>query len=78
MNPDKIREPALTAEQFTAAQKALGLSDKQLADNLGLSPRNGDTTVRKIKDDKIACSGPISTAVVAFLQGFRPTWYREN
>ena len=78
MNPDKILEPSLTAEQFRIAQRELGLSDRDLADNLGLSPRNGKVTVRRIKKDEIPCSGPISTAMVAFLEGFRPPWYRNG
>lgn len=76
MNPEKIREPALTAEEFRLAQRQLGLTDRELADNLGLSPKNGRLMVRRIKNDEIPCSGPISAAVVAFLQGFRPDWYR--
>lgn len=76
MNASDLREPELTADQFAIAQRELGLSDRELANNLGLSPQNGDVTVRKIKNDKIPCSGPIACAMVAFLQGFRPAWYR--
>ena len=78
IDPEMIREPALSAELFARAQKELGLSDRQLAANLGLSPRNGHLTIRRIKKGEIPCSGPIASAVVAFLQGFRPAWYRDD
>lgn len=71
-----IRDPYMTAAQFKAAQRELGLTDRELADNLGLSPRNGHVTVRRMKNDEIPVSGPVTAALMAFLEGFRPPWYR--
>ena len=78
IDTSKIREPHLSAEMFARAQRELNLSDKQFAANLGLSPKNGHVTIRRIKNDEIPCSGPISTAVIAFLEGYRPAWYRDG
>ena len=78
MDPLTIRSPHLTAEAFRAIQREIGCSDDQLAHNLGLSPKNGKTVVRRIKNDKLECSGPIGSAMLAFASGFRPCWWRDG
>jgi hypothetical protein len=72
-----LKEPMMTAGQLRHAMRELGLSERQLADNLGLSPQNGHVTVRRMKNDEIPVSGPIATSIAAFLSGWRPAWYRD-
>lgn len=72
-----LKEPTMTAAQLRHAMHELGLSERQLADNLGLSPKNGHVTIRRMRHDEIPVSGPIATAVAAFLSGYRPAWYRD-
>lgn len=72
-----VRDPVMSAEEFRQIQRRLRLADRALADNLGLSPRNGDVTIRRIKNGDIPVSGPICTAMLAFEAGFRPPWWRE-
>lgn len=71
-------DPYMTADDFKAAQRDLGLSDRALAVSLGLSETTGHVQVRRIKNSTVACSGPIAGLMLAFLEGFRTPWFVER
>lgn len=75
--PGDIIRPKLSAGQFEKIRLQLGLSDEELAHLLGLSS-NGPVAVRQMRSGKRDVSGPISTAMIAFVHGFRPPWWPEE
>lgn len=66
----------MTAEEFKAARKQLGMTVRQMADALRLSTTNGYRMIRRIESGEIAVSGPISVAVEAMLAGF--VWVEDD
>ena len=66
----------MTAEEFKAARKQLGMTVRQMADALRLSTTNGYRMIRRIESGEIAVSGPISVAVEAMLVGF--VWVEDD
>lgn len=66
----------MTAEEFKAARKQLGMTVRQMADALRLSTTNGYRMIRRIESGEIAVSGPISVAVEAMLAGF--VWIEDD
>ena len=63
----------MTAVQFRRARKDLGLSARAMGEALGLRGDPGRTVRRYEAGEKI--TGPIATAVLALLSGFRPPWW---
>jgi predicted transcriptional regulator len=49
--------PPLTPRGFKEKRKELGLTTRQLANELGLSPKNGDVYIRKIESGASDPSG---------------------
>ena len=66
----------MTAEEFKAARKQLGMTVRQMAEALRLSTTNGYRMIRRIESGEIAVSGPISVAVEAMLAGF--VWIEDD
>lgn len=66
----------MTAEEFKAARKQLGMTVRQMADALRLSTTNGYRMIRRIESGEIAVSGPISVAIEAMLAGF--VWVEDD
>ena len=66
----------MTAEEFKAARKQLGMTVRQMAEALRLSTTNGYRMIRRIESGEIAVSGPISVAVEAMLAGF--VWVEDD
>lgn len=66
----------MTADEFKAARKQLGMTVRQMADALRLSTTNGYRMIRRIESGEIAVSGPISVAVEAMLAGF--VWVEDD
>ena len=66
----------MTAEEFKAARKQLGMTVRQMADALRLSTTNGYRMIRRIESGEITVSGPISVAVEAMLAGF--VWVEDD
>lgn len=77
MNTDSFVSPQLTASEFRDIQRALDLTDRALAANLGLSAVNGHVTVRRMKRGEIPVAGPVSVSMLAFASGFRPAWWSD-
>ncbi|MEM9668675.1 MAG: helix-turn-helix transcriptional regulator [Pseudomonadota bacterium] len=69
-----ITKPRLSAGQFEKIRLQLGLSDEELADALGLSA-NGPVAIGKMRRGQKEVSGPVTTAMLAFVDGFRPPWW---
>ena len=53
----------MTPADFRNARKALGLSQKEMAEALRLSPKNGDRTIRLWETDGNTIPGPAQVAV---------------
>ena len=66
----------MTADEFKAARKQLGMTVRQMADALRLSTTIGYRMIRRIESGEIAVSGPISVAVEAMLAGF--VWIEDD
>ena len=66
----------MTADEFKAARKQLGMTVRQMAEALRLSTTNGYRMIRRIESGEIAVSGPISVAVEAMLAGF--VWVEDD
>ena len=60
----------MTPAQILAARKALGLSQRGLAEALRLI--NGDRTVRNWESGRVAITGPASLALEALVSGWEP------
>ena len=65
--PVLIQPPRLTADQALAIRRALGLSQAELAAVLGMSPGNGDRSIRRWEK-----TGPPIAAGLALL------WLQAN
>ena len=74
IEPGDIERPQLSAGQFEKIRLQLGLSDEELSDALGLSA-NGPVAIGKMRRGDKPVSGPIATAMLAFVSGYRPPWY---
>jgi len=72
-----IAQPTLSAGQFEKIRLQLGLSDEELSQALGLSV-NGPVAIGKMRRGQRDVSGPITTALMAFVSGYRPPWYPEK
>ncbi|MEO1028161.1 MAG: hypothetical protein AAFX02_03795 [Pseudomonadota bacterium] len=70
-----IKHPPLTPGQFEAIRLELGLNKDDLALALGLSGKNVYVTIDEMIRGKRPISGPISTAMLAFADGWRPSWW---
>lgn len=66
-------ETYMHSEEFADIQHDLDLSDRDLATVLGLN-KNGHRQIRRIKEGKVPCSGPMAVAMLALEEGFRPDW----
>ena len=58
----------MTPAEILAARKALGLSQRGLAEALRLT--NGDRTVRNWESGRVAITGPASLALEALVSGW--------
>lgn len=58
---------ALTPADFRKARKALGLSQREMAEALRLSPANGDRTIRIWEAEGNTVPGPAQVAVEMML-----------
>lgn len=67
----------MTGEEFRAARRLLGLSQREVAAWLRLAS-NGDRQVRRWEDGDQAVTGPVSLAMEAFMDGWRPADHGEN
>jgi hypothetical protein len=63
----------MTTAQFKRARKDLNLSARAMGEALGLRGDPGRTVRRYEAGETI--TGPIATAVLALLTGFRPPWW---
>lgn len=58
----------MTPADFRNARKALGLSQREMAEALRLSPANGDRTIRIWETEGNTVPGPAQVAVEAMLK----------
>ena len=68
MEPENFDPENMTPRQFTAIQRASGLSDKDLAAMLGLSATNGERVIRRIKKGDRKCSPVIARQMINLLK----------
>lgn len=67
----------MTPEQFKKARKKLGLSANKMGMALGLRGDPG-RTIRRYESGQSEISGPVHTAMLALLEGFRPPWWPQQ
>jgi len=58
----------MTPSQFKQARQQLGLTQRQLANELGLSDKNGDVYIRKVENGKANPSGLLVKAMEMFCE----------
>lgn len=66
----------MTAAEFARARRKLGLSARAMGEALGLRGDPGRTVRRYEAGETI--TGPIATATLALLFGFRPPWFPKD
>ena len=71
MNLDRLNPANLDPAEFAEMQRRLGLSDADLATQLGLSEKNGKTRIREIKRGARACSEAMALNLIAMLRDHR-------
>lgn len=67
MTMENIDPRKMTASQFASIQRRLGLSDRQLAEALGFSAKNGPTRIRLIKRGQYQCSEVAAEKLISLL-----------
>ncbi len=73
-----IGGPGMDAKEAKAIRRALGLSEAQLGRVLRLRPANAFKTVRNMESGAVDVSGPVSLALEALADGWRPRDYAAN
>lgn len=67
-----------TGEHLKIARNALGWSLAETAAALLLAPgKSSQDRLREMEEGRREISGPIRVAMLAYLDGWRPTWFDE-
>lgn len=61
----------MTGDELKAARKALGMTQAELADALGLTAKNGKDTVRAWEADRRPVSGPVAM-LLRYIEKYGP------
>lgn len=67
----------MTAKEFEKARQKLGLTQREMGIALGLRGDPG-RTVRRYEAGDVEITGPVITATLAMLGGFRPPWWPKE
>ena len=71
MDLESLDPRNLTAANFAEIQRRLGLTDIDLAKQLGMQERSGERRVRRIKRGSIECPEWMALKLIALLKSLR-------
>ncbi len=67
----------MTPKEFRTIRKKLGLSANEMGRALGLRGDPG-RTIRRYEAGDVEITGPVQTATLAIVSGYRPPWWPKE